>query len=69
MPAGQTGGEPVETGIELDDDGYAERIAGRLRGLSDQRTGLEDADPADVRRRLESTMYGGSRRLTAQPEA
>lgn len=52
----------VNAETEDDDAGYAERTAQRLRRLADTRTGLEDADPLEVRRRLESTMYGGSRR-------
>jgi hypothetical protein len=37
-----------------------ERALERLRSVLTAASVLEDADPAAVRKRLESTMYGGS---------
>lgn len=39
-----------------------ERALERLRSVLTATSALEDADPVAVRKRLESTMYGGSRR-------
>lgn len=39
-----------------------ERALERLRSVLTATSVLEDADPVEVRKRLENTMYGGSRR-------
>lgn len=39
-----------------------ERALERLRSVLSATSVLENADPVEVRKRLENTMYGGSRR-------
>lgn len=43
------------------DPEYLERTAQRLRTMTAAEVGLSDADPGEVRKRLERMAYGGSR--------
>ena len=45
-----------------DDGGYEERALDRLRMVTSSASALEGRDPGEVRRRLQNTMSGGSRR-------
>jgi len=45
-----------------DDGGYHERALDRLRTVTSTASALEGSDPGEVRRRLQNTMSGGSRR-------